>query len=225
MQAREVLHKLLIQTCGEMHAVRREALETMVWAGLTSQRMTVTGLGRAIGGIAREKHNIKRADHLLSNPHLQSEREAMYGMLAQRLVGQQTSGATRYSSDFDSGGAIRCYTSPWRSREGHLLCSRKCTVADDGEAEDPRQFLHRLQAVLPSRMPPILVTDTGFKTPWFQAVEASAGVRSRGTRRRYVRLGGEGVGYQPNSLPPRRPPCPGYRRSRAGAQPTISPDW
>jgi hypothetical protein len=28
--------------------------------------MTVTGLGRAIGGIAREKHNIKRADRLLS---------------------------------------------------------------------------------------------------------------------------------------------------------------
>ena len=67
MQAREVLHKLLIQTCGEMHAVRREALETVVWAGLTSQRMTVTGLGRAIGGAAREKHNIKRADRLLSN--------------------------------------------------------------------------------------------------------------------------------------------------------------
>ncbi len=79
MQAREVLHKSLIQTCGKMHAVRREALETIVWAGLTSQRMTVTGLGRAIGGIAREKHNIKRADRLLSNPHLQSEREAMYG--------------------------------------------------------------------------------------------------------------------------------------------------
>ncbi len=88
MQAREVLHKLLIQTCGEMHAVRREALETMVWAGLTWQRMTVTGLGRAIGGIAREKHNIKR-DRLLSNGHLQLEREAMYGVLAQRLVGQQ----------------------------------------------------------------------------------------------------------------------------------------
>jgi len=89
MQAREVLHKLLIKTCGEMHAVRREALETVVWAGLTSQRMTVTGLGRAIGGIAREKHNIKRADRLLSNPHLQSEREVMYGVLARRLVGSQ----------------------------------------------------------------------------------------------------------------------------------------
>lgn len=77
MQVREVLHKLLVQTCGRMHAVRREALETMVWAGLRSQRMTVTGLGRAIGGAAREKHNIKRADRLLSNAHLQLEREAM----------------------------------------------------------------------------------------------------------------------------------------------------
>ena len=121
MQAREVLHKLLIQTCGEMHAVRREALETMVWAGLTSQRMTVTGLGRAIGGIAREKHNIKRADRLLSNAHLQSEREAMYGVLAQRLVGTaETSGAAgRIGQIWTNGDAIRCYACHWRSREGH----------------------------------------------------------------------------------------------------------
>ena len=53
-------------------------------------------LGPRYWGIAREKHNIKRADRLLSNPHLQSEREAMYRVLAQRLVGQQN---------------IRCYWS------------------------------------------------------------------------------------------------------------------
>ncbi len=193
-QAREVLHKLLIQTCGEMHAARREALETMVWAGLTSQRMTVTGLGRAIGGVAREKHNIKRADRLLSNAHLQSEREAMYGVLAHRLVGSQRQPVLLVDwSDLDE----------WRRnqvlRVSLAVEGRALTVYEEVHgrktAVKPKthvQFLHRLQAVLPVGCRPILVTDAGFKTPWFQAVEASGWYWvSRVRERRYVKLGSE----------------------------------
>lgn len=35
-----------------------------------------------------------------------------------------------------------------------------------------KQFLHRLAAVLPKGAKPILVTDAGFRGPWFRAVEA-----------------------------------------------------
>ncbi len=211
MQVREVLHNLLIQTCGKMHAVRREALETMVWAGLTSQRMTVTGLGRAIGGAAREKHNIKRADRLLSNAHLQLEREAMYGVLAQRLVGQQKHPVLLVDwSDLDE----------WRRNqvlrvslavEGRALTlyeqvhGRKTAVKPKTHV----QFLHRLQAVLPVGCRPILVTDAGFKTPWFQAVEALGWYWvSRVRDRRYVKLGSESDWISVNSLHPQATATP-----------------
>lgn len=119
MQAREVLHKLMVVTCGEMHVMRRQAVETMVWAGLTSQRMTVTGLGRAIGGGAREKHNIKRADRLLSNAHLQLEREAMYGVLAHRKFrGDPTVSAHQFSSFCGAASRAledRCRLGRWSS--------------------------------------------------------------------------------------------------------------
>ncbi len=203
MQAREVLHKLLIQTCGEMHAVRREALETMVWAGLTSQRMTVTGLGRAIGGVAREKHNIKRADRLLSNAHLQSEREAMYGVLAHRLVGSQRQPVLLVDwSDLDE----------WRRnqvlRVSLAVEGRALTVYEEVHgrktAVKPKthvQFLCRLHAVLPPGCRPIVVTDAGFKTPWFQAVEALGWCWvSRVRDRRYVKLDSESDWISVNSL-------------------------
>lgn len=206
MQAREVLHKLLVQTCGEMHAVRQEALEAVVWAGLTSQRMTVTGLGRAIGGTAREKHNIKRADRLLSNAHLQSERETIYGVLGRRLVGSQRHPVLLVDwSDLDE----------WRRnqvlRVSVAVEGRALTLYEEVHgrktAVKPKthvQFLHRLRAVLPIRCRPILVTDAGFKTPWFQAVEALGWYWvSRVRDRRYVKLGSESEWVSVKSLHPR----------------------
>jgi hypothetical protein len=71
MQARQVLHKLLQTVCSEMHKLRRTALFVNVMAALHGEVLTVTRLGRSITSGAKEKHCIKRADRLLSNPHLQ----------------------------------------------------------------------------------------------------------------------------------------------------------
>ena len=89
MQAASILHRLIMQVSGSMHLVRRTALEAAVWAAVRSQTLTVTGLGRALAGPAREKPCIKRADRLLSNAHLQSERQALYRALSRRFVGAQ----------------------------------------------------------------------------------------------------------------------------------------
>jgi hypothetical protein len=37
------------------------------------------------------------------------------------------------------------------------------------------QSLHRLKALLPAGYQPVLVTEAGFKLPWFQAVERWGG--------------------------------------------------
>jgi hypothetical protein len=63
------------------------------------------------------------------------------------------------------------------------------------------QFLSRLHAVLPPGCRPIVVTDAGFKTPWFQAVEALGWCWvSRVRDRRYVKLGSESGWVSVNSL-------------------------
>jgi hypothetical protein len=70
MQADKVLHKLLQNTCPDMHRTRRHALEATVQAGLAGQRLTVTDLGRSLNSPTSHKHQIKRVDRLLSNTHL-----------------------------------------------------------------------------------------------------------------------------------------------------------
>ena len=225
MQAREVLHKLLIQMCGEMHAVRREALETMVWAGLTLQRMTVTGLGRAIEGAAREKHNIKRADRLLSNAHLQSEREAMYGVLAQRLVGQQKQPVLLVDwSDLDE----------WRRNQvlrvslavegkGAYRVRGSARSQDGGKAEDPRAVSASVTGCTAGRMSADLGDGRRLQDT---LVSGRGGVGmvlvSRVRDRRYVRLGSESDWISANSLHPQASATPKAMGEVELAQPSPS---
>lgn len=48
MQARQVLHKLLMNTCPTIHTTRRDSLQVNVMAALTGTRLTVTDLARML---------------------------------------------------------------------------------------------------------------------------------------------------------------------------------
>lgn len=173
MQAQEVLHKLLEETCAEMHAARRTALEVTVWAALRGQALTVTALGRAIESAAHEKHNIKRADRLLSNGHLHGYREAVYAALIGRLIGVQRHPLILVDwSDLDA----------WRRhqllRASLVVGGRAVTLYEQVHGRKTavkrrthRDFLRRLQGMLPADCQPVVVTDAGFRTPWFREVE------------------------------------------------------
>lgn len=45
-------------------------------------------------------------------------------------------------------------------------------AGQQGSPKAEKQLLHRLATVLPDNVTPILVTDAGFRGPWFRAVEA-----------------------------------------------------
>jgi hypothetical protein len=174
MQAKQVLHKVLGRTCSAMHKARREALAAVVMAAIHGQRLTVTGLGRAIRSTAKEKHCIKRADRLLSNAHLQSGAVDIYRYLAGWWVGTRVRPVILVDwSDLDpfkrhfllrasvplQGRSLTLY------EEVHTLRSKEKPTAHQA-------FLRTLQALLPSPCRPIIVTDAGFRTPWFKQVEA-----------------------------------------------------
>lgn len=174
MQAEKVLHKLIHNTCPDMHKVRRESLQVNVMAALTGQRLTVTDLGRSIQSETSHKHNIKRADRLLSNTNLHNETRTIYRALSHMLVGAQTRPVILIDwSDMDDhkqhfvlraalaveGRAITLY------EEVH-------TVNTKEKLTTHRQFLVQFKSLLPINCRPILVTDAGFRTTWFKLVEA-----------------------------------------------------
>ena len=174
MQAQQVLHKILINTCPEMHKVRRDAIQATVIAALTGRRLSVTDLGRAIHSQTSHKHQIKRVDRLLSNSHLHGEVKGVYSALSHCLPGGQSRPLILIDwSDMDT------YKQHFVLRASLALQGRSVTLYEEVHSiktkeklATHRAFLHELKALLPSQCTPIVVTDAGFRTTWFKLVES-----------------------------------------------------
>ena len=82
MHATQVCHKVMNNALDWMHTLRREALNSCILAAIDGRQLSVTGLGRAIRSPAKEKHCIKRADRLLSNPHLYRAKKGSVPLLS-----------------------------------------------------------------------------------------------------------------------------------------------
>lgn len=160
--------------CQGIHKKRMAALMDMVQACIQGKNLSVTGLGRSINNAVFEKHNIKRADRLIGNPTLNQERGEIYRRLAQWTVGQQRRPVILV--DWSDLSADRHY---------HLLRAslpvggRALTLYDEvhssaklGNPHVQQRFLKTLQTLLPEACCPIIVSDAGFRNPWFRAVQA-----------------------------------------------------
>ena len=156
------------------YRARVHALVRVVGALLSGGKLALTHLGRHRGSRAFVKHHIKAADRLLGNRHLHRERDGVYGALARMVLG---------------GVARPLILVDWaHSALEHKQLIIKAVVPVKGRAislyeevhpvhrynspRTHRRFLQRLHAVLPERCRPIIVTETGFRGPWFRDVEA-----------------------------------------------------
>lgn len=174
MHVRKLLHKTLFKSVNSIHATRLSALLAGVESLLHGSFLTVTALGRGLISPARVKHNIKRMDRLLSNRHLHSERQAIYRQLCHYLCHNH------------SRPIILIDWTDIVERERLMLI--RAALAVNGRAipmyesiyplkqynapKTHKTFLKELKALLPPDCCPIIVTDAGFRGPWFQAVEA-----------------------------------------------------
>jgi hypothetical protein len=156
-----------------MHKRRSEVLVKAADALVRGRRLTLMDLARSWPGAERVRAPLKRLDRLLSNAHVHEARESVYRAMARWLVRDKHPVIVVDWADLKA------------DRSCHLLRAaipvggRSLTVLDmvfpDGQQGTPsaeRHFLQRLAQVLPRGVHPILVTDAGFRAPWFRAVEA-----------------------------------------------------
>ncbi len=172
MKVLKVLHELSSDALSELHKSRREAVWASVGGVLRGGRLWLSYIGRHIDTNAGEKHAIKRVDRLLGNKHLCSERVAWYRWIAQQSVGSSTH------------PIILVDWSNADLREEHYILRAALAVGGRalplyeevvGRLSDPqveKRLLHRLAGILPQGCCPIIVSDAGFRTPWFRAVES-----------------------------------------------------
>lgn len=174
MHATQVLNNHIYKMCQDIHKVRWKALMSTVTALIQGKKLSVTGLGRSMPGESYEKHQIKKADRLIGNPYLNHERQPIYCALAKWVIGNCRQPVIHIDwSDLTS------------DREFHWL---RATIPVGGRAlpvyeESHRQknyanpkvekhFLKKLKEILPTDCCPIIVTDSGFRTPWFRSVQS-----------------------------------------------------
>jgi len=173
MHATTIINTHLKKMCQVIHKKRMISLMSMVEACIQGKKLSVTGLGRAIKNTVYEKHNIKRADRLMGNRHLNQERGLLYQTMAKWIIGHHKQPVILV--DWSDLSADRSY---------HLLRAslpvggRALTLYDEvhpenkqGNGNVEKRFLKKLKQLLPINCRPIIITDASYRTPWFNAVE------------------------------------------------------
>lgn len=174
MNAHTILNKMLHAVTANMHKTRRQAVSDCVFSLMNGASATVTSIGRGLEGWALEKHNIKRADRLCSNQHLLSELPSIYAAISRLCVGQNAHPVILVDwSDLDE------YKRHFLLRASQVFKGRAITLYQEVHTlhtkEKPathKAFLHRLKMIMGEQCQPIIVTDAGFKGPWFRQVRA-----------------------------------------------------
>ena len=174
MYALKVLHKKLRLACPFIHQKRLTILLLATHALLIGQRLSLTQLGRGLFSGALTKHKIKRVDRLLGNPHLHQERNEIYQFLCSELL-----------KGHSQPVIIVDWSDLTKERDYHLLRAsvpmggRALTLYEEVHPEQANnnhkvhvRFINTLQSLLPEGCQPIVITDAGFRNPWFKAVLA-----------------------------------------------------
>lgn len=172
MHALRILQQRLRHACPQVHLKRLTALMSCVAGALRGQRLTLTELGRALPSQAQVKHSIKRVDRLLGNVHLGSERFDIYQVIARWLLtGTQRPVIVVDWSDLTADRR-------WQLLRAAIpVGGRTLTLYEEvhrlrhfANRRVHRAFLIKLKGLLPQDTAPILITDAGFRAPWFKAV-------------------------------------------------------
>ncbi len=173
MHTVKVLHKLLVQSAPSIHATRLNSIIASVQSLAQGARATVTSLGRGLMGKAYDKHKIKRVDRLLSNARLYQERHLIYCALTRRLL----LGLPEAIIAID--WSPLCADQSWQLLRAAIpVGGRSLTLYEEvhpqsklGNRKIQHQFLKQLVTMVPATCHPIIVADSGFKTPFFRYIE------------------------------------------------------
>jgi hypothetical protein len=171
VRALDILHTRLSSAFAFMHQARWNAVWRVVQALIVGEQLWLTALGRARPGTARPKNAIKAVDRLLGNEKLMAEKTLVYRGLAAMIVPSGSQPIVLVDTVEVRPRLFALVASvPFKGRS-FVIC------AHVSEAQKPKQsfirnFLRSLQEILPATCRPVFVSDAGFESPWFEAVEA-----------------------------------------------------
>ena len=172
MQLTRLLHKTFENELVHIHKKRLNALFTAVSALTIYSSVTLTALGRNIQSKAQVRSNIKKMDRLLGNHHLWNERESIYALMAHRLIGADSRALIHVD-----WSCICAQTKLYLLRASLCMSGRSIVLYEECHTKKGennhcvhKAFLRKLKGILPQTVKPIIVTDAGFRAPWFDYI-------------------------------------------------------
>jgi hypothetical protein len=171
MHAVKVLRSCLGDVLDRMHARRCAALLDAVRALIAGRRLTLMELARSWPDALRVSAPLKKLDRLLGNLHLAQEREGLYGAIIGWAVRQPRPVIVVDWSPLDGRGRFQLLRAGL-AVGGRTLTLYECVYPANavGSPRAERALLQVLKRSIPIGCVPILVTDAGFRAPWFHAV-------------------------------------------------------
>jgi hypothetical protein len=173
MHATKVLQKILSSVIARLDARNVRNLFFAVQALLVGRRLTLTELARHFPGAERIHAPLKRFDRLLGNRAVQALRTSCYQAALLWLLRLPRPVLIVDWSEVKSDGRWHLLRAAVVARGRTLTVYEEVhPTAESGTPRVEAAFLLRLQSLLPEGIRPILITDAGFRVPWFRAVEA-----------------------------------------------------
>lgn len=171
MRAKEILSGICSEELSSTDPRLVNVLLDAAEALLRCQRLTLTDLGRALQRETSVKHSIKCVDRLVGNHRLEAIRPQVGAGLAHALF--PTGSQPVVLVDWTEAGPGFWTLSAATPVGGRAIALYHDTYPTS-QLSNPKvekRFLETLKTeVIPTGCKPIIVTDAGFKVPWFQSV-------------------------------------------------------
>ena len=164
---------ILLDSClDDLHAKQRESIKLAVNATLAGGDLSLSCLSLSLPCETALRHRIKRMDRLLGNLKVLRARHRLYGAVARHWL-----------DGIDRPLLVVDWSDITPDQRWHLLRAsvavegRSVTLYEEVHAQKDygsravhRRFLARLADLLPAACRPIVMTDAGFRSTWFDLV-------------------------------------------------------
>lgn len=166
-----ILRKSLSKAFARIHQARVKVLLEAVGAFILGRRLVLMDIARSWPKVERVRGPLKKLDRLLGNQHLHAEKQLIYAAMGKWLLTGTRPIIVVDWSDLQVHG-LKFLLRAAVPVKGQTISVLE-EVYEEHEKQKPhieRGFLRRLKAILPKGARPIIVTDAGFRRPWFRAV-------------------------------------------------------
>lgn len=173
--ARAIVQSFVRRQLSLIHAARREVLCQAVGAVMEGHLLSLSRLARGLMGGSTQRATLKRVDRLIGNKRIAPEAKLVAAALLRALCrgGQPVVIAADWSAVSPGGAFVELRaTLTWLGMgRGLTIYQQVYPESKLGNGRAERALLDTLHSCMPAGAEVIMVTDAGFRRPWFTHVE------------------------------------------------------